>query len=89
MDNLVELVWECIMENHRFAITELSSHFPLLVTQNCHGASVVQKIVRHVGAKATDIRTRSKDDGNEFLDRIITGNENVGLHTLPQKLSSN
>ena len=33
--------------------------FPLLVAQNCHGAPV-QKIVRQVGAKSTDIRTARK-----------------------------
>ena len=48
----------------------------------------VQKIVRHVVAKATDIGTQSKayevsieflqryhEDDDEFLDQIITGNE--------------
>ena len=85
MDNLVELVWECIMENHRFAIMELSSHFPLLVSQKCHGAPVVQKIVCHVGTTASDIRTQSKDNGNEFLDWIGTGD----AHNIPQiKLQS-
>ena len=43
-DDFMKLVWECIMEHRRFTITELSSHFPLLVAQNCHG-SPVQKIV--------------------------------------------
>ena len=33
--------------------------FPFLV-QNCHGAPVVQKIVRQVGAKSTDTWTQSK-----------------------------
>ena len=60
--------------------------FPLLVAQNCHGAPVIQKIVRQVGAKATDTRTQSKAhevnidifaavpvSGDEFLDRFITG----------------
>ena len=50
MDDLVELVWECIMENHRFTITELSSNFPHLVVQKCHGAPVVLKIVYQVSA---------------------------------------
>ena len=54
MDDLVVLVWERIMENRHFTITKLSSHFPLLVAQNCHGAPVVQKIVHQVGAKATE-----------------------------------
>ena len=56
-DDLVELVWECIMENYRFTIMELSGHFPLFVAQNCHGAPVAQKIVC---SKATDTRTQSK-----------------------------
>ena len=48
MDDLVEFVRVRIMENRRFKIRpmELSSHFPLLVAQNYHGAPVVQKIVR-------------------------------------------
>ena len=29
------------------------AYFPLLVAKNCHGAPVVPKIVRQVGAKAT------------------------------------
>jgi transposase len=62
-DDLVELVRECIMENLRFTITELSSHFPLLVGRNCHGAPGVQEIVRQVGAEATDTRTQNKAHG--------------------------
>ena len=62
-DDLVELVQERIMENRCFTITELCSHFPLLVAQNCHGSPVDQKIVRQVGAKATDTRTQSKAHG--------------------------
>ena len=34
--------------------------FSRLVAQNCHGASVVQKTVCQLGAKATDTRTQSK-----------------------------
>ena len=48
-------------ENRGFTITELSSHFPLLDAQNCHGAPVVYTIVRYVVVKATDIRKHSKD----------------------------
>ena len=40
-----------------------AAHFPFLVAQNCHGAPVVQKIVRQVGAKATDTGTQSKAHG--------------------------
>ena len=62
-DILLELVQECNIENRRFTIVELSSHFPPLVAQNCHGAPVVQKIVHQMGAKATDTRTQSKAHG--------------------------
>ena len=58
-----DLVWECIMENYCFTITEVCSHFLLLVAQNCYGAPVVQKIVFHGDAKATDIRIQSKVHG--------------------------
>ena len=37
--------------------------FSLLVAHNCQGEPVVQKIVRQVGAKATDTRTQSKAYG--------------------------
>ena len=40
-DDLVELVRELIMENCSFAITELSSHFTLLVAENCHGVPLL------------------------------------------------
>ena len=56
MDDLVELVWEHIMEKRHFTIMERSNNFLLLVAQNCHGAPIVQKIVHQVGAKATDTR---------------------------------
>ena len=60
--------------------------FLVLVEQKYHGAPVVMKIVRQVGAKATDTRTQRKAQevnidifaavpvsGDEFLDRFITG----------------
>ena len=37
--------------------------FSFLVAKNSHGAPVVQKIVRQVGAKATDTRTQIKAHG--------------------------
>ena len=37
--------------------------FPLLIAQNFHIASVVQKTVQQVDAKATDTRTQSKVHG--------------------------
>ena len=45
------------------SITELSSHYQLLVAQNCHAAPAVQKIVRQVVPKATNTRTHSKAHG--------------------------
>jgi hypothetical protein len=76
------LVRERIMENRRFTITELSSHFPLLVSRNCHGAPVVQEIVRQVGAEATDTRTQNKAHGvSMFIPKprivIISSNQPV------------
>ena len=50
----------------RFATAILSCETELAlgtIRVNCHGAPVVQKIVRQVGAEATDIRTRSKAHG--------------------------
>jgi hypothetical protein len=37
--------------------------FPLLVARNCHGAPVVQEILRQVGAEAIDTRTQNKVHG--------------------------
>ena len=48
-----------------------------LVAQNCHGAPVVQKIVRQVGAKATDTRTQNKA---KRMESALTAVVNLFLH---------
>jgi hypothetical protein len=54
-----------------FTITELSSHFPLLVARNWHGAPVVKEIVSPVGAEATDTRTQwFQSQAVDFYDRV-------------------
>ena len=59
------------IEIHRQLCQQLfRADFPLLVPQNCHGAPVVQKIVRQVGAKATGTRTQSKARGVS-IDNIV------------------
>ena len=63
IDDIVELVQEHIVKNIRFTITELNSHFLLLIAQNCHGALVVQEIAHQVDAKATDTRTQNQLHG--------------------------
>ncbi|KAJ4442943.1 hypothetical protein ANN_04541 [Periplaneta americana] len=70
-DDRVELVRKCIMENRRFTITELSSHFSqisrsLLALSTCCSKKCVP------GAALTFLQ-RYHDDGDEFLDRIVTG----------------
>ena len=80
------------MENRRFTMTELNSHFltdfPLLVARKCHGAPIVQKLcaswmpnqlipehkARHIESALAFLQ-RYHDNVDEFLDRIITGDE--------------
>ena len=80
-DDLVEFVQECIMENHRFTITELSSHFLLLVAQNYHkvGYLLFRKL-----ESALIFLQWYHDDGNKFLDQIITGDETWVAHITPE-----
>ena len=48
-------------EIHRqFCQQSFPADYPLLVAQNYHGVSVAQKIVRQVGAKATDSEHKAK-----------------------------
>ena len=49
------------MEIHRQLYQQsFAADFPLLVTQNCHGAPAVHKIVLEVGAKATEPEHNAK-----------------------------
>ena len=94
-DDLVSLygnvLWRIVASQLRNSAV-FPADFPLLVAQNSHGAPVVQ-----VGAKATDTRTQSKahgvaltflqqyhDDGDECLDRIITGDGTRVAHITPE-----
>ena len=45
--------------------------FPLLVAQNCHGAFVLRKIVRQVGAEETDTRTKTNAHGRVSIENIV------------------
>ena len=51
------------MRRSKFIVSCDNSNFPLLVVQNYHGAPVVEKIVRQLGAKGTDASTQSKAQG--------------------------
>ena len=95
-NDLVELVPESIMENRHFTITELNSHFQLLVPQKCHGIPV-QKILRQMGSKQLTPEHKAKrvestltflqryhDDGDKFLNRIITDDETWVAHITPE-----
>ncbi|GFQ64455.1 uncharacterized protein TNCT_195641 [Trichonephila clavata] len=80
------------MENRRFTVTELSSHFPQISRSLLHeivtkhllfkklcvrwvpkNLTPEQKIQR-LGAALTFLQ-RYHDDGDEFLDRILMGDE--------------
>ena len=50
-DDLVELVQECIMENRRFTITELSSHFPQISRPLLHKTVTEHLLFRKLYAR--------------------------------------
>ncbi|KAJ4448973.1 hypothetical protein ANN_00365 [Periplaneta americana] len=76
-DDRVELVRQCIMENRRFTITELSSHFPQISRSLLH-----EIVTKHLLLKK--VCARYHDDGDEFLDRIVTGDETWISHFTPE-----
>ena len=99
MDNLMELVWERIMENHCFTIMELSSHF-LQVSCSLHKI-VMEHLFRKLCTRwmpkqltpehkanhmesALTVLQQYYDDSDEFLDRIITGDEMWVAHITPE-----
>ncbi|KAJ4439546.1 hypothetical protein ANN_07670 [Periplaneta americana] len=82
-DDRVELVRQCIMENHRFTITELSSHFPQISRFLLHEIVTKHLLFKKVGAALTFLQPYH-DDGDEFLDRIVTGDETWISHFTPE-----
>ena len=100
-DDLVELVRQRIMEDRRFTITELSSHFPQISRSLLH--EIVTKHLlfkklcarwvpknltpehktKRLGAALTFLQ-RYHDDGDGFLDRIVTGDETWVSHFTPE-----
>ncbi|XP_069680131.1 histone-lysine N-methyltransferase SETMAR-like isoform X2 [Periplaneta americana] len=100
-DDRVKLVRQCIMENRRFTITELSSHFLQIsrsllheiVTNNLLFKKVCARWVpknltpehkmQRLGAALTFLQ-RYHDDGDGFLDRIVTGDETWISHFTPE-----
>ncbi|KAJ4443031.1 hypothetical protein ANN_04681 [Periplaneta americana] len=85
-DDRVELVRQCIMENRRFTITELSSHFPHISRSLLHEIvtkHLLFKKMQRLGAALTFLQ-RYHDDGDEFLDRIVTGDETWISHFTPE-----
>ncbi|KAJ4431874.1 hypothetical protein ANN_20480 [Periplaneta americana] len=84
-DDRVGLVRQCIMENRRFTITELSSHFPQISRSLLH-----EIVTKHLCSKkcvrgaALTFLQRYHDDGDEFLDRIVTGDDTWISHFTPE-----
>ncbi|KAJ4440986.1 hypothetical protein ANN_10835 [Periplaneta americana] len=91
-DDCVELVRQCILENRRFTITELSSHFPQISRSLLHEIVTKHLLFKKVCARwvpknltpehkvqrlgaALTFQQRYHDNGDEFLDRIVTGDE--------------
>lgn len=100
-DDRVELVRQCIMENRRFTITELSSHFPQISRSLLHEIVTKHLLFKKVCARwvpknltpehkmqrlgaALTFLQRYHDDGDEFLDRIVTGDETWISHFTPE-----
>ncbi|KAJ4437507.1 hypothetical protein ANN_17652 [Periplaneta americana] len=100
-DDRVELVRQCIMENCRFTITELSSHFPQISRSLLHEIVTKHLLFKKMCARwvpktltlgtqnamfrsSTDILQWYHDDGDEFLDRIVTGDETWTSHFTPE-----
>ncbi|KAJ4436753.1 hypothetical protein ANN_16885 [Periplaneta americana] len=100
-DDRVELVRQCIMENHRFTITEPSSHFPHMSRSLLHEIVTKHLLFKKVYARwvpknltpehkmqrlgaALTFLQRYHDDGDEFLDRIVTGDETWISHFTPE-----
>ncbi|KAJ4451413.1 hypothetical protein ANN_02875 [Periplaneta americana] len=100
-DDRVELVRQCIMENRRFTITELSSHFPQILRSLLHEIVTKHLLFKNVCARwvtknltpehktkrlgaALTFLQRYHDDGDEFLDRIVTGDEIWISHFTPE-----
>ncbi|KAJ4451673.1 hypothetical protein ANN_03143 [Periplaneta americana] len=99
-DDRVELVRQCIMENRRFTITELSSHFPQISRSLLHEIVTKHLLLKKCvpgGCRKPDTRTQMQrlgaaltflqlyhDDGDEFLDRIVTGDETWISHFTPK-----
>ncbi|KAJ4450397.1 hypothetical protein ANN_01821 [Periplaneta americana] len=100
-DDRVELVRQCIMENRRFTITELSSHFPQISRSLLHEIVTKHLLFKKVCARwvprnltpehkmqclgaALTFLQRYHDDSDEFLDRIVTGDETWISHFTPE-----
>ncbi|KAJ4448384.1 hypothetical protein ANN_10400 [Periplaneta americana] len=100
-DDRVKLVRQCIMENRRFTITELSSHFPQISRSLLHEIVTKHLLFKKVCARwvpknltpehkmqrlgsALTFLQRYHDDGDEFLDRIVTGDETWISHFTPE-----
>ena len=93
MDDLVELVRECIMENCHFTVTELICHF----MQISHSHRLFRKLCARWMPKQLTSEHEAKcmesaltflqqyhDDGDEFLDQTITGDEIWVAHIIPE-----
>ncbi|KAJ4442497.1 hypothetical protein ANN_04084 [Periplaneta americana] len=100
-DDRVELVRQCLKENRRFTITELSSHFPQISRSLLHEIVTKHLLFKKVCARwvpknltpehkmqrlgaALTFLQRYHDDGDEFFDRIVTGDETWISHFTPE-----
>ncbi|KAJ4426958.1 hypothetical protein ANN_26757 [Periplaneta americana] len=100
-DDRVELMRQCIKENRRFTITELSSHFRQISRSLLHEIVTKHLLFKKVCARwlpknltpehkmqrfgaALTFLQRYHDHGDEFLDRIVTGDKTWISHFTPE-----
>lgn len=100
-DDLLELVRQRIIENRRFTLTDLSSHFPQISRSLLHEIVTKHLLFKKVSARwvpknltpehkkkrlgaALTFLERYHADGDEFLDRIVTGDETWISHFTPE-----
>ena len=99
-DDLVELVRERIMENPRFTITELSSHYPQILRSLLHKIVTEHLLFRKLCARwvpkqltpehtakcmeSALIFLQRCHDDDEFLDRIIKDDETWVARITPE-----
>lgn len=87
-----------IHENGRFVITSLSIHFPFSSSRNCADKIEFRKLCVHwvptiltdkheekrQGSTPNELLSLNEEDSNDFLNRIVIGDETRVSHVTPE-----